>query len=82
MKLSLLSSQTWLAACLIPLTLASCSAPSTHQAPIAYKKIFKPQKESAKFKSQPNILWIITDDQRPDSVSYYNQLVYGQKIAH
>lgn len=27
---------------------------------------------------QPNILWIITDDQRPDSVSAYNQAVYGQ----
>jgi len=28
---------------------------------------------------QPNILWIITDDQRPDSVSAYNQAMYGQK---
>ncbi|MEI8624768.1 sulfatase-like hydrolase/transferase [Pseudoalteromonas sp. B137] len=27
---------------------------------------------------QPNILWIITDDQRSDSVSAYNQAVYGQ----
>ncbi|MCM2679966.1 sulfatase-like hydrolase/transferase [Echinimonas agarilytica] len=25
----------------------------------------------------PNILWIITDDQRPDSVSAYNQIMYG-----
>ncbi|EWH11716.1 sulfatase [Catenovulum agarivorans DS-2] len=41
--------------------------------------MFEPKKPSAKFKSQPNILWIITDDQRPDSVSYYNQLVFGQK---
>ena len=24
----------------------------------------------------PNILWIITDDQRPDSISAYNQAVY------
>ncbi|MGJ8678813.1 sulfatase-like hydrolase/transferase [Paraglaciecola sp.] len=28
---------------------------------------------------QPNVLWIITDDQRPDSVSAYNQAVYGTK---
>lgn len=28
---------------------------------------------------QPNILWIITDDQRPDSVAYYNQHVIAQK---
>ncbi|MEO0795557.1 MAG: sulfatase-like hydrolase/transferase [Verrucomicrobiota bacterium] len=27
--------------------------------------------------SKPNILWIITDDQRPDSVSVYNRAVYG-----
>ena len=26
---------------------------------------------------QPNILWIITDDQRVDSVQYYNEKVYG-----
>ncbi|MER2491740.1 sulfatase-like hydrolase/transferase [Catenovulum sediminis] len=30
-------------------------------------------------KSTPNILWIITDDQRPDSVSAYNQAVFGTK---
>ncbi len=29
-------------------------------------------------KPQPNILWIITDDQRPDSISAYNRLVYGK----
>lgn len=29
--------------------------------------------------SQPNILWIITDDQRPDSVSAYNRAVYGSE---
>ncbi|XPF92468.1 sulfatase-like hydrolase/transferase [Colwellia sp. RE-S-Sl-9] len=28
---------------------------------------------------KPNILWIITDDQRPDSISAYNQAVYGSK---
>lgn len=28
---------------------------------------------------QPNILWIITDDQRADSVAAYNQAVFGQK---
>ncbi|MEN8662217.1 MAG: sulfatase-like hydrolase/transferase [Lentimonas sp.] len=27
--------------------------------------------------SQPSILWIITDDQRVDSVQYYNEKVYG-----
>lgn len=27
---------------------------------------------------QPNILWIITDDHRPDSISAYNQAVHGQ----
>jgi arylsulfatase A-like enzyme len=26
---------------------------------------------------QPNILWIVTDDQRPDSVAAYNRLVRG-----
>ncbi|NHN38394.1 sulfatase-like hydrolase/transferase [Pseudomaricurvus alcaniphilus] len=26
---------------------------------------------------KPNILWIITDDQRPDSISAYNRAVYG-----
>ncbi|MDC2887570.1 sulfatase-like hydrolase/transferase [Psychrosphaera algicola] len=30
-----------------------------------------------KEKEQPNILWIITDDQRPDSVSAYNRVMYG-----
>lgn len=25
----------------------------------------------------PNILWIVTDDQRPDSVRAYNRLVFG-----
>ncbi|MCS7466046.1 sulfatase-like hydrolase/transferase [Stieleria sp. ICT_E10.1] len=33
---------------------------------------------SAQAESKPNILWIITDDQRPDSVSAYNRLVYGK----
>ena len=28
---------------------------------------------------RPNILWIITDDQRPDSVCAYNRIVYGQE---
>lgn len=27
--------------------------------------------------SQPNILWIVTDDHRPDSVQAYNRAVYG-----
>ena len=27
---------------------------------------------------QPNILWIITDDQRPDSIEAFNQAVYGK----
>ncbi|MEM1085504.1 MAG: sulfatase-like hydrolase/transferase [Verrucomicrobiota bacterium] len=26
---------------------------------------------------QPNILWIVTDDHRPDSISAYNRAVYG-----
>lgn len=29
--------------------------------------------------AQPNILWIITDDQRPDSIAAYNEAVYGSK---
>lgn len=29
-------------------------------------------------KIKPNILWIITDDHRPDSISAYNRAVYGQ----
>nr|WP_252730577.1 sulfatase-like hydrolase/transferase [Colwellia sp. E2M01] len=32
-----------------------------------------------KNKEQPNILWIITDDQRPDSVSAFNKAMYGTK---
>lgn len=28
---------------------------------------------------QPNILWIITDDHRPDALEVYNEAVYGQK---
>ncbi|MEM1110012.1 MAG: sulfatase-like hydrolase/transferase [Planctomycetota bacterium] len=27
--------------------------------------------------TQPNILWIVTDDQRPDSLQAYNRAVYG-----
>ncbi len=27
---------------------------------------------------QPNILWIITDDQRPDAIEYYNRATTGQ----
>lgn len=27
---------------------------------------------------QPNILWIITDDHRPDALECYNEVVYGQ----
>ncbi|WP_440875083.1 sulfatase-like hydrolase/transferase [Thalassotalea sp. PLHSN55] len=34
---------------------------------------------SSKTAKKPNILWIITDDQRPDSISAYNQAVYGTK---
>ncbi|KXX66896.1 sulfatase [Flammeovirga sp. SJP92] len=30
-------------------------------------------------KSRPNILWIITDDHRPDALECYNEAVYGQK---
>lgn len=33
--------------------------------------------EKTKAKQPPNILWIITDDQRPDSVSAYNRVMYG-----
>lgn len=33
--------------------------------------------EGAGDAKHPNILWIITDDQRPDSVGAYNQAVYG-----
>ncbi|WP_111977525.1 sulfatase-like hydrolase/transferase [Algibacillus agarilyticus] len=32
-------------------------------------------------KAQPNILWIITDDQRPDSIAAYNRAVYGQSAS-
>ncbi|MEI8650919.1 hypothetical protein P4S73_28495 [Paraglaciecola sp. Hal342] len=28
-------------------------------------------------KDQPNILWIITDDQRPDSIQAYNHATRG-----
>ncbi|MGL6314304.1 sulfatase-like hydrolase/transferase [Vibrio sp. WXL103] len=39
------------------------------------------QAKAESFDSQtgPNILWIITDDQRPDSISAYNQVMYGTK---
>ncbi|MEM6886437.1 MAG: sulfatase-like hydrolase/transferase, partial [Verrucomicrobiota bacterium] len=30
---------------------------------------------------QPNILWIITDDQRPDSLAAFNQAVSGTKLS-
>ncbi|NME71311.1 sulfatase-like hydrolase/transferase [Flammeovirga aprica] len=30
-------------------------------------------------KKKPNILWIITDDHRPDALECYNEAVYGQK---
>ena len=32
-------------------------------------------------RSAPNILWIITDDQRPDSVGAYNQAVFGHRAS-
>ncbi|WP_429933192.1 sulfatase-like hydrolase/transferase [Alteromonas sp. 4B03] len=34
--------------------------------------------DNDKQQPRPNILWIITDDHRPDSISAYNQAVYGQ----
>lgn len=30
---------------------------------------------------QPNILWIVTDDQRPDSLACYNEAVRGTKLS-
>ena len=30
---------------------------------------------------QPNVLWIITDDQRPDSWACYNQAVSGSRLS-
>jgi arylsulfatase A-like enzyme len=35
------------------------------------------RENSASVAGQPNILWIVTDDQRPDSVAAYNHLVSG-----
>lgn len=32
-------------------------------------------------KNQPNILWIVTDDQRPDSLACYNKAVSGSKLS-
>ncbi|MDF7824847.1 sulfatase-like hydrolase/transferase [Pontiellaceae bacterium B12227] len=32
-------------------------------------------------KKQPNILWIVTDDQRPDSLACYNEAVSGSKLS-
>ncbi|WP_139956969.1 sulfatase-like hydrolase/transferase [Flavicella sediminum] len=32
-----------------------------------------------KAQSKPNVLWIVTDDQRMDSNSYYNEIVSGKK---
>ncbi|MGL6257798.1 sulfatase-like hydrolase/transferase [Vibrio sp. WXL210] len=32
---------------------------------------------STEGKSAPNILWIITDDHRPDSISAYNEVMFG-----
>ncbi|WP_157491771.1 hypothetical protein, partial [Flammeovirga sp. SJP92] len=28
---------------------------------------------------QPNILWIVTDDQRYDAISAFNKIIHGQK---
>ncbi|WP_143873435.1 sulfatase-like hydrolase/transferase [Catenovulum sediminis] len=78
MKLSLFSSRNLLVSCLIPLALAGCSTSENHQPSTEVNKVFEPKAATPTFKSKPNILWIITDDQRPDSVSYYNKLVYGQ----
>lgn len=36
------------------------------------------ENDAQKAKVQPNILWIITDDQRPDSIAAYNRAVYKQ----
>ncbi|MEO0793900.1 MAG: sulfatase-like hydrolase/transferase [Verrucomicrobiota bacterium] len=36
---------------------------------------------SAAKQKQPDILWIITDDQRPDSISAFNQAVSGTKLS-
>ena len=32
-------------------------------------------------KKQPNILWMVTDDQRPDSLACYNEAVRGSKLS-
>ncbi|MFD2255474.1 sulfatase-like hydrolase/transferase [Luteolibacter algae] len=34
--------------------------------------------QSLAMAKKPNILWIVTDDQRPDSVAAYNRLVFGK----
>ena len=31
--------------------------------------------------AQPDILWIVTDDQRPDSIRAFNRVVYGQEMS-
>ncbi|EWH10215.1 sulfatase [Catenovulum agarivorans DS-2] len=37
-----------------------------------------PSAKQTSKKAKPNILWIVTDDHRPDSISAYNQAVYNQ----
>ncbi|WP_052444505.1 sulfatase-like hydrolase/transferase [Flammeovirga sp. OC4] len=40
---------------------------------------FNAPKNNPPKKKRPNILWIITDDHRPDALECYNEAVYGQK---
>ena len=34
---------------------------------------------NAQVNSKPNVLWIVTDDQRMDSNQYYNEITTGKK---
>ncbi|MGL6259453.1 sulfatase-like hydrolase/transferase [Vibrio sp. WXL103] len=56
-------------------TLSGCSDSNNLQ---ASAETFK-AKPAAEAEAAPNILWIITDDHRPDSISAYNQAVFGTK---
>ncbi|AWB66005.1 sulfatase [Saccharobesus litoralis] len=64
---------TGLASLSISILLASCASNQTdvNQAVVVNKPAY------INTKTKPNILWIITDDQRPDSIAAYNRAVYG-----
>lgn len=62
----------------LPLVIISCGTQQKEISPQLEKQA-ELTESTTKPKTKPNILWIITDDQRPDSVSYYNQKVFGTK---